>query len=267
MANLNTEEPISTPTPAKRKNPSGPITIDDDDDGLDLPVRKRHQHGVGMDISPYRRLPTGSIVNQKTPQTPQSQSRKDNSSGKPANQFTLEEVRSIKDDYVGLPDGVNPKSREKMIRKSLKCWDTPLNQFLDSTEKLCQEMITETIANIFGCWESTQLYIRVKAICYSFLGEVLIYQRQAVKRTQSLEFEIITAYNSRLLNSYCNQARTELGDNRRKQRADDFVERQESRTSKFSTGPARDEKVAKITDQQLGPDPFSLEVELMAVSS
>ena len=54
---------------------------------------------------------------------------------------------------------------------------------------------------------------------------------------------------------------------RRESLAKTYLDQEEERTGKQTTGLARQDKIAKVTDAQLGPDPYSLEIKVMGVSN
>lgn len=257
------EGSISTPTPSRHQAPFEVISIDCEEDGRDLSTRKRH-HAVEAE-TPCKRYPTETRLKDRISDIPLFQKPYDAPFRSRARRFSLHEIRSIiQDAYVGLPGDIHPKAMETMIEIILSFWNEPLNWFLELTEDRCREMMKGHLHKTFGCWKSTQLYDKILEICDSFLEDQFTYQREAAKRAQSLELLSVIAVNEESLNSYSEKAHAEIREARRRRRAAEFLEKHES---KPSSGLARDEKVAKITDQQLGPDPFSDEVHLMGVGS
>lgn len=260
---LDREGSISTPTPSRRQAPSEIISIDCEEDSQEMSNRKRH-HEADIE-SPCKRAPNEALLKDRISEIPLFQNSISTPHRSRARRFRLHEIRSIiQDAYVGLPGDIHPKAMETMIRMILSSWKEPLYWFLELTQNRCREMMKGHLHNTFGCWKSTQLYDKILEICDSFLEDQFAYQREAAKRAQSLELLTNIAINEDSLNSYVEKAHAEIREDRRNKRAIDFLDKHES---KPSSGQARDDKVAKITDLQLGPDPFSDEVHLMGVGS
>lgn len=260
----NVEEPWGTPTPSGRQVPQQIISIDDDDIEPEISGGKRRL-GTGAEMSPCKRNPTevqfsGRLIDIPYYGVPRTSSRAC------AKRFELKEIRDIiQDAYIGLPGGYPPKARERMIRLSLASWEEPTREFLDLTDNLCRHMLREQIGKTFGQWESTPLYARIANICDCFLEEVLSHQRKAADQARSLELQTITTFNDEILKTHCDKAQAIIGDARRRRRAIEYIE-QESKISKSGGRATKEDKILKITDQQLGRDPFSDEVQLMSVS-
>ena len=188
--------------------------------------------------------------------------------------FELHEIRGIiQDAHIGLPGQIDPKATDRMIKLSLMFWEKPLDRFLDETEKLCENMLVEQIGDMFRRWRRTRFYDRVVEICASFLKDAMNSQRQAAKRSQQLELHRPTAFNKEALGLINDRSRIEVQDARRNFRAKIYLSKHFSRNSKGNGAPPKErlakfceENLAKVTDTQLGPDPYSQEVELMSVS-
>ncbi len=191
--------------------------------------------------------------------------------GRPfARRFSLRQIHSIiEEGHVCLPQQIDTRVTERMIIMSLEMWEKPLNQFLHRTETLCHVMLTQQISQTFHRWQSTQLYARVVEICESFLKEKMVSQRQTAKRVLQLELQFPMTLSDEALQVSCEKARAEVHTERRCYLAGIYVDRvQMGRTNgKFSASLSREEKIARVTDEQLPPDQYSKEIWLMGVSS
>jgi len=256
-----TEEFPGTPTPAGR-NP--PITIDSDDDEFPLkPTSVPHRSGS-------KRPRTNSA--QFTPQKIQRMSdippftasrNKENF----AKRFYLPEIRGyINDATIGLPGQIDPKATDKMINISMQSWGKPLGQFLDCTGDLCRALVLERVTEIFGTWVQTPFYTQMLALCDSFLEDALLKQRQLAQRMLNWELTRPMTFDEEGMKSATDKALSEIQRKQLSARANAWLEKQE-RNGKVSTGPSRIEKLSKVTEAQLGPDPYAQEVIAMGVSS
>lgn len=182
--------------------------------------------------------------------------------------FTLLEIRNIRQDaYVGLPCGVHPKATERMIEMSLESWEKPLNGFLRKTTVLCQRMADRQINETFGDWQRTPLFNQINEISESFMKTLFIDLGQTAKRLYSLEISRPVAFNSESLNICVKKSLNELQDSRREWLAWKLVEKEEARNPRLKSSPHKEEKVAKMSEAQIGPDPCSKEIELMGVGT
>ena len=255
--------------PRPQTQPTQYIPIDDSEDGSPespLSGKKRRQN-ARMEVSPRKKLATKQISPDKRKlsdipvfaQAPMPQPS--------ARVLTLDDIRNIiQDAQVGLPGQIDPRATARMIRASQDSWDQPLKLLLDETEELCQNMIIEKIGQVFGDWQQTGLYAQILDICNKFLEKHMNQQRQAADRARVLELHKPLAFNSAALKVLCDSARAEIKASRRELRATELVEKSEAKNLKATNVTNFNEKLAKVTDAQLGPDPYNKEVELIGVS-
>jgi len=262
-----TVEP-GTPTPA-RKNASIPIIIDSDaeDDPRNLtPIPDRTS-------SSKRRIKVASPLDPPSKRsrlgdiplfTPEKALRKASYS----KGFSLNDVRLIlQEAHVGLPGQTDPKAIDRMISLSLKAWKEPLDHFLDSTIEMCQTMVLDQVAQAFCQWPGTLLNSEASDICTSFLEHARGSLRTTVENILKWEMYKPTTYNEEAMKIACDNALSLLKSGRREHRARKFLSEQD--TDNDNKTPSRQpfkERLAKVTDVQLGPDPFPQEVEAMSVS-
>ena len=248
----------STPTPIRQL---APISIDSDSDS-EMPVKR------GSASKP--RLPK-KRPHSSTQSTPQKAarlseipaSRMDKTGRK---QFELDEIRRILQDYyVGLPGETDPKATERMIKLSMAHWEDPLIEYIDTSGKLCETMIYERVLDVFGHLQNTQFYSELTEICASFLDKAIDDQRKIAKQILGWELKKPKTLNEVAIEVAKQNAVEYLSKKRRESLAKTYLDQEEERTGKQTTGLARQDKIAKVTDAQLGPDPYSLEIKVMGV--
>lgn len=256
-ASQATDESPGTPTPAGR-NP--PITIDSDDDELpSKPTSISHRSGS-------KRVRTDSV--QFTPQKSQRMSDIPSFTANKeketfAKRFYLPEIRGyINDATIGLPGQIDPKATDRMIKISMQLWEKPLDRFLECTGDLCRAMILERVTEIFGDWVQTLFYTQMLSLCDLFIEEALLQQRQLAQRILNWELTRPMTFDEEGMRSATDKALFEIQRKQLSARANVWLEKQE-RNGKVSTGPGRIEKLSKVTEAQIGPDPYAQEVIAM----
>ena len=181
--------------------------------------------------------------------------------------FTLDEIRRIRHDYyVGVPGETDPKATELMIQLSMAHWEDPVDQYMSRTGDLCRRMIYERILNVFGHRQNTQFYSELTGICDAFLTNAIDDQLKLVKQILSWELKKPKTLNDEAIEVARDKAVEYLRKKRRESLAKAWLDQEEEKTGKQTTGLARMDKMAKVTDAQLGPDPYSLEIKAMGVS-
>ena len=181
-------------------------------------------------------------------------------------QFELDEIRRIRQGhYVGLPGEIHPKATEKMIQLSMAYWEEPVNQYISRTGEICQGMIYERVLSVFGHRQNTQFYSELTDICGDFLTTAIDDQLKLAKQILSWELKKPKTLNEVAIEVGKDKAVKYLQEKRHDSRARAWLDQEEERTGKQTTGLARTEKMAKVTDAQLGPDPYFLEIKAMGV--
>lgn len=182
-------------------------------------------------------------------------------------QFELDEIRGIlQDHYVGLPGETDPKATERMIQLSMAHWEDPVNQYISRTGELCQNMVYERVLGVFGHRQNTQFYTELMDICGDFLSKAVSDQLKIAKQILSWELKKPKTLNEVAIEVAKNKAVEYLQKKRRDCLAKAWLDQEEEKTGKQTTGLTRMDKIAKVTDAQLGPDPYSLEIKAMGVS-
>lgn len=249
-----------TPTPIRQ---SAPISVDSDSDS-EMPVKR--------DSAPRQRL-SKKRPHPSTQSTPQKAARMSeipaSRMDKPGRkQFELDEIRRILQDYyVGLPGETDPKATERMIKLSMAHWEDPLIEYINTSGKLCETMIYERVLDVFGHLQNTQFYSELTDICATFLANAIDDQRKIVKQILGWELKKPKTLNEVAIEVAKENAVEYLKMKRRESLAKTYLDHEEERTGKQTTGLARQDKIAKVTDAQLGPDPYSLEIKVMGVSN
>ena len=181
--------------------------------------------------------------------------------------FSFEAIRDIiSTASVGLPGHTDPKAIVQMHRASVQPWDRLTVDFLDQTERLCRRTVVAEIEKNLGQWKETPLYDRVTRICRDFLLEGMAEQKAAAKHQHGMAMQDPMTLNEEALVQAQKKALIGLRMARRVNRQACHVARLEAQNRKPLSDSAFKDRMSKVTDDQLGVDPFDQELETMAVS-
>ena len=238
-----------------------PITIvsDDSDDGS-LRIRPNTTQ-IGQKRSPNSTYTTPKKLKRSMSDSPTSKRNEVSSK-----RFSLAEVQShLQDAYNGLSNLIHPRAVEKMIILSMEHWEGPLHRFLASTRELCEGMVFEQVQMVYGKYLETEYFETIRKICEGFFEKAFAEHREILQRLLRWEQARPKTCNDEAIDLAQAKALSLLQSRRRDIRAARFLDELEARTGKISNGQARVEKLARITDDQLGPDPYKKEIEAMTV--
>ena len=140
-----------------------------------------------------------------------------------------------------------------------------MSAFLDQTQSLCQDLISERLVQSFNSWRQTPLYNRITSICDEFFLKAMAEQRKAALRNYEMEHQETMTFNEEALAQAQEEALSTLQLARQSNRAVAFVNELEAQNGKLFSEPVRKDKIAKVTPAQLGPDPYNQELQAMAV--
>lgn len=250
----------STPTPVSKGN-RVLIAIDSDEDDTEVKPGPNHRSSQKRLHTPSQSLPNRKARTMKaSPQTPRLAVKVQ------SKRFTLEDVRQIiQDTCITLPGQYDPKATEAMIQDSMCHWQSIVDDFLEKVKDLCINMVFEQFTVVFGHHHGTAYYTVIRDLCQTFVENIYSEQREFLNRVLRWELSKPKTLNDEALNTAREKAYNMLQLHRQKLGAIAVVEGQEKKNGKLSTGQIRADRIAKITDSQLSPETFSLEIEAMSV--
>ncbi|KAL8799589.1 MAG: hypothetical protein Q9182_005765 [Xanthomendoza sp. 2 TL-2023] len=182
-----------------------------------------------------------------------------------ARRFTLSEIRSILEDaHIGLPNQVDPRATKRMITYSLSHWDEPLEAFLNFTSHSCRTMILERASSVFSLWQGTRCFDLTLEICYSFFDERMEKQMSSARRILAIERQAALTLHEDAMRTASERALVTLGHACRNEHAKALLMKQDPEWDKNLSDRARNDKISKVDDAQLGPNPFTNELRAMA---
>ena len=153
-----------------------------------------------------------------------------------------------------------------MIRESLSRWDEPLNELLDYTSQRCLAMILERASCVFSLWHGTWCYDLLLKTCESFFQGKYKIQTSAAKRVLDTERQTALTLDETRMRTASEEVLKVLENAYRNERVKAFLTKINPEWHTNAEDRAKlDKMMSKVTDAQLGPNPYSKELKAMAV--
>ncbi|KAK4579939.1 hypothetical protein LTR86_000140 [Recurvomyces mirabilis] len=176
----------------------------------------------------------------------------------------LDEVRELYDNgsNSGLPDQLNPRVTDDLVRMSLKPWSELVPRLMGQISNLVSEMLKDSIDQALATRKRTQLFVRsTKAIEHLFEG-LMTGVHERVSNTLACEMNRPITYQS--VKTLAEPVRAKLLQDRATIRVNEYYDTLESKGAKV---PPTAERMKKRVDLENGPlrtDEWGREVAAMA---
>lgn len=175
--------------------------------------------------------------------------------------FTLEKIRRVKEDShrAGIPNQIDPSAIEVLNKESVENWHVLTKAFVFATHGIVQRVVLSTLDEVIAQYRQTELYREL----YRVIGTFLLRLRAEYLHDASTHYQIEKDNPFTMAQSQHKEASLEA---LRKLTRARHASR--AKTWRMARGHATDDeqKVTKVSDADLGPDQFSQELEMMAVS-
>ncbi|KAE9380651.1 hypothetical protein N431DRAFT_325544 [Stipitochalara longipes BDJ] len=188
---------------------------------------------------------------------------------------TLTEISKtiLSDLRPGLPGIVDPKTYNDLCLQAVAPWKYPLEIFINETMKMLRYQLGNILKKRLGVYEQTQLYRAAGTYLETFLDNHVAEQRKSLNELIELENYRLFTVNSAAVSENREIELRALQQTRRSVRARAFVDKQirlgqEKRPPVEWTMEEKNKEMskraAKVKDEQLGPDPLSMELGVAA---
>jgi hypothetical protein len=176
------------------------------------------------------------------------------------------EVRQniLKHARPGLPDHVDDFVKEDICLQSIQPWDDPLNVLADRTFTMLGTAIEQMLLKTLGMYQQTDLYRTSHRHIRQFLDDHFAKQRKVLDDFFELETYKRFTINDAAFATYRAEELKILEAARRGRRARCYIITEATMAKKALTDEQKTDRAKKITDEQLGPDPFQKEIDLAA---
>lgn len=154
-----------------------------------------------------------------------------------------------------------------MNKTSVQHWKHPMKEFLEVTRQMLQKVLLQQLDSVFVHYQQTALYSELKRIITKFLDQAYEELCDHAEENYFIEHSKPFTMAKGALEEAQERFLGKLKARRRTGRVNLYLDIQQSVTEQDELEP--DQKraaAAKITDADIGPDDFSKEVEIMAVS-
>jgi hypothetical protein len=163
---------------------------------------------------------------------------------------------------AGMPDFDNYKIREDYALVAVNPWKYPLETFIDHTFRLIRIELQSILRSVLQSYEQTGLYRQSKEILEKFLLRQETEQRAVSMEFYKTEAAALFTINQGAFDLHKAEALAILQQQRRNRRVDCFMKNHPE--SEFKNADAREAFKNKVTDADLGPDPFAKELDIAA---
>ncbi|KAJ5383732.1 Dynamin [Penicillium concentricum] len=221
---------------------------------------------VGVNIStPKKRKSPASASSTSEPATPRrTVYSTSHFEGSTSARITLQQLTELKirSNTVGVPNQLDPRAIENLNKRSVEHWGKLMEIFLKATHSLVHSMLVEALEEEFAQYHQTGLYQELSRILKEFMSKLRRIHLQIAKDYCKSEHEIPFTMAQGQHQILMQQASKSLKDRRHNARATCWL--------KIRGHDMNDErisdKIKKIQSDQLGPDRYSQEIEMMASS-
>lgn len=175
-----------------------------------------------------------------------------------ARRFELEEIRSIKQECqrAGIPNQIEPSAIQMLNREMVKHWGGIANDFVRALHRVVQKVIMMTLDDVIAEYHQTGLYRELQKLISEFLESI-----------EAQFAEDVSAYFEMERGSTLTMAQMEHKE-RTTRSLKLLTERRDHARARcwLKLRGRPDDDHTKVPASELGPDPFSQEIEMMAVS-
>ncbi|KAJ5773178.1 hypothetical protein N7457_008074 [Penicillium paradoxum] len=252
-------------TALARTRPTLDVTAQKDNEDLAEVIDSDCEMVVGFSSTPKKRkapASTNSAAEPATPRkTPYSTSHFE---GSKAAKFTLEQLTELKirSNTVGVPNQLDPRAIENLNKGVVAHWAKLMESFVKATHHLVQSMLLGALEEEFSQYHQTGLYQKVNKILKDYLGVVRNDHWQMVRDYCKSEHEAPFTMAQGQHQALMEQTLRSLKDRRFYARAICWLKIRGHDISDERIA----EKVRKLQPEELGPDRYSQEIEMMASS-
>ncbi|KAJ5189399.1 Dynamin [Penicillium cf. griseofulvum] len=220
--------------------------------------------GVAISTPKKRKSPAGGTSTSE-PATPRKTVYSTSHfEGSKSTRITLQQLTELKirSNTVGVPNQLDPRAIENLNKRSVEHWGKLMEIFLKATHNLVHSMLVEALEEEFAQYHQTGLYQELKRILKEFMSKLRQVHLQITKDYCKSEHEIPFTMAQGQHQVLMQQASNALRTRRHNARASTWLK---IRGHDMSDERISD-KIKKIQPEQLIPDRYSQEIEMMASS-
>ncbi|KAK5946769.1 hypothetical protein PMZ80_000912 [Knufia obscura] len=190
---------------------------------------------------------------------PKQSPRKANKADTRVQCFRLEEIRHMNHERYqsSVPGEIEPTAVEQMHRMSIQYWGITFKEFMSEVSKLVHKEVLQCVLNTFGNQRHLALYAQVEALTREYLDDVVQSEWTHLDRLCDAEQKHPLTFNTDSVKESEMESLTQLREKRAEARLKIARAIQKSQN-------AGKKKVKEVTLEDLGPDPWDVEVKMAA---
>jgi hypothetical protein len=182
--------------------------------------------------------------------------------------MTIAEVREIISSHrqPGHPGDVPAAAREEICLMAVALWKSPLEKLADETFSMLRTAVLGVLKSqrTLGKYQQTELFRKSERHIVKFLEIHQNKQRVILQAFHNLEsYKLFTVNNEAFMRYKAEELRL-LQSKRREYRVRCHVDKMAFLNKKTISDAQRPAAEKAVTDEQLGPDPFALEIDTAA---
>ena len=164
----------------------------------------------------------------------------------------------------GHPDNVPDAAREEICVLTTSLWRQPMDKLRDVTFVTLRRAVDRELEVTLRKYRQTDLYRESKRHAHEFLDRYQEEERESLEKIYDLESYKLFTLNNEVFLRYKAEELEILRAARRKHRVRCHVKKRAHLNKKTLNEKDRETQEKTITDEQLGLDPFSLEIDTAA---
>ncbi|KAJ5287445.1 hypothetical protein N7478_003131 [Penicillium angulare] len=170
--------------------------------------------------------------------------------------FKLDDIREIKQEcqLSGVPNQIDPRAIQKLNQKSVEHWNGIVETFSSALYDTVKQVVYKTLNEVMAMYHQTELFRELQRITNDFLSLVSLDFSKQITDHFWMEFNTPLTMAHQYHKEKSSKCLTELAQKRHEGRRKTWLK---------AHGYPEDRR-EKIPD--LGPDPFSQEIEMLASS-
>ena len=163
-----------------------------------------------------------------------------------------------------FPGEIDPQVMVDLSRKAVEPWRAPLEILTREIMTLTYETISAILAKTLSHFAQTDFYAHAMNHIRILFDGIETRQRERLDSLLELELLEPMTLNRKAFDKHRIESLENIQQIRHNVRVKAFLDRQENMTRKYTYSKARRNKAAKVTSEDLGPDPFCTEVVIMS---
>lgn len=163
---------------------------------------------------------------------------------------------------------VDFKVKDELCMRAVRVWELPMEMYVDHVLAMLKEHAQRILGQVLSKWSQTELYKQAFQELEGFVNDFEGSMRETCQEILDIEFYRFFTINRRSFDHYVKVESKKIKDVRRKQRAMALAEQMMQGVNVRGDHNARTQmlhqKLKGIKDEDLGEDPFKIEIEVAA---